>query len=146
MLELYQHDLSDVWDQDVDLHGEYGYLLDEYWQGSGSCAYVILVQSNYAGFALVVPRPKFPDGQHWLEQFFVIKKYRRRGIGEAAAVALFDAKPGKWEVGQMHLNIPAQAFWRRVIASYSSGQFTEAKLTYETGWSLVQQFSSRAAK
>lgn len=25
MLELYQHDLSDVWDQDLDVRGEYGY-------------------------------------------------------------------------------------------------------------------------
>ena len=31
MLELYQHDLSDIWDQDLDLHGEYGYALERYW-------------------------------------------------------------------------------------------------------------------
>ena len=30
MLELYQHDLSDIWDQDVDAHGEFGYELDKY--------------------------------------------------------------------------------------------------------------------
>jgi hypothetical protein len=28
MLELYQHDLSDIWDQEIDAHGEYGYALD----------------------------------------------------------------------------------------------------------------------
>ncbi|MGF6243738.1 hypothetical protein P3T42_005503 [Paraburkholderia sp. GAS38] len=27
MLELYQHDLSDIWDQDLDVHGEYGYSI-----------------------------------------------------------------------------------------------------------------------
>ena len=27
MLELYQHDLSHIWDQDLDEHGEYGYAL-----------------------------------------------------------------------------------------------------------------------
>ena len=31
MLELYQHDLSGIWDQDLDAHGEYGYALDRYW-------------------------------------------------------------------------------------------------------------------
>ena len=38
MLELYQHDLSDIWDQDLDVHGEYGYELDRFWQGRGSLA------------------------------------------------------------------------------------------------------------
>ena len=30
MLELYQHDLSDIWDQDLDSQGV-GYALDRYW-------------------------------------------------------------------------------------------------------------------
>ena len=145
MLELYQHDLSDVWDQDLDVHGEYGYSLDEYWQGTGAHAYVILVQSRYAGFALVVPRPKLPGGQHWLEQYFVVKKYRNRGVGQAAAVALFDSTPGVWQVGQMRSNVAAQAFWRRVINAYTNDSLSEAEVTNETGTSLVQQFSSRAA-
>ena len=144
MLELYQHDLSDVWDQDLDLHGEYGYSLDEYWQDTGARAYVVLVHSRYAGFALVAPRPKLPGGQHWLEQYFIVKKYRNRGIGQAAAIALFDSTPGHWQVGQMRQNIAAQAFWRRVINAYASGTFTETEITNETGTSLVQQFLSRA--
>ena len=43
MLELYQHDLSDIWDQDLDLHGEYGYALDRYWQRSDCWPYVFRV-------------------------------------------------------------------------------------------------------
>jgi hypothetical protein len=31
MLELYQYDLSDIWDQDLDAAGEFGYGLDRYW-------------------------------------------------------------------------------------------------------------------
>ena len=44
MLELYQHDLSDVWDQDIDEHGEYGYSLDPYWSDSAQRPYVILAE------------------------------------------------------------------------------------------------------
>lgn len=143
MLELYQHDLSDVWDQDIDQHGEYGYALDEYWASRTSRAYVVLVQSHYAGFALVVPRPKLPHGEHWLEQFFIMKKYRRRGIGAAAAHALFDSLPGVWQVGQMHKNVAAQAFWRKVIGAYTEGRFVEDEITTDAGTSRVQQFNSR---
>ncbi len=47
MLELYQHDLSDIWDQDLNLHGEYGYALAKYFQHPACSAWLILVGSNY---------------------------------------------------------------------------------------------------
>ena len=53
MLELYQHDLSDIWDQDLDSHGEYGYALDRYWDTEGFYPFVVIVNGKYAGFALV---------------------------------------------------------------------------------------------
>ena len=53
MLELYQHDLSDIWDQDLDEHGEYGYELDRFMRQSNAWAYVFRLSCNLAGFALV---------------------------------------------------------------------------------------------
>jgi hypothetical protein len=48
MLELYQHDLSDIWDQEVDSHGEYGYPLDHYWKEPSCHPFVALVNGHYA--------------------------------------------------------------------------------------------------
>lgn len=142
MLELYQHDLSDLWDQDIDEHGEYGYALDLYGQRPGCRAYVVCVAGRYAGFALVTPDVILPGGDHWMAQFFIMKKYRRRGIGEAVATRLFDAWPGRWQVGQMPLNRPAVAFWRGTIGRYTGGRYTETEVTQ--GWWLgtLQQFES----
>ena len=56
MLELYQHDLSDIWDQDLDEHGEYGYELDRFMRQSNAWAYVFRLSCNLAGFALVDTR------------------------------------------------------------------------------------------
>lgn len=53
MLELYQHDLSDIWDQDLDAHGEYGYPLDKFWTNPICTPFVFLVDGKYAGCALV---------------------------------------------------------------------------------------------
>jgi len=145
LLELYQHDLSDVWDQDLDSHGEYGYALDEYLFTPDSNAYVVLVESRYAGVALVNRRAKVPGGTYWLEQFFIVKKYRRRGIGAAAACALFDAIPGAWQVGQMPLNLPAQAFWRATIGRYTGGRYTEVRLESGPWQGVLQQFESRSS-
>lgn len=142
MLELYQHDLSDIWDQDIDASGEYGYALDSFW-ASGRCkAFVARVDGHHAGFALVDRRSKVGQDAWWMDQFFILKKYRRRGIGDALARAVFAALPGLWEIGQMTNNVAAQAFWRRVIDQHTGGRYVEHELT--GGWweGVVQCFDS----
>ncbi len=49
MLELYQYDLSHVWPQDLDLHGEYGFAVDRYLRNPRLCAILFLVDNKYAG-------------------------------------------------------------------------------------------------
>ncbi len=142
MLELYQHDLSDLWDQDLDVHGEYGYALDRYWGRPRHHPFVFQVAGKYAGLALVDDAVKLPDNEFWLAQFFVIKKYRRRGIGGAAARQVFDRMRGRWEVGQMPKNLAAQAFWRRVISTYTDGRFIEHDLNDERWHGLLQCFDN----
>src|SRR5947207_1123641 len=110
MLELYQYDLSDVWPQDLNMHGEYGFAVDRYLRNPRLSAFLFLVDDKYAGFGLVDPDVTFPENTYWLGQFFVMKRYRRTGLGRRAAQFIFDHFPGKWEVGQMPLNFAAQAF------------------------------------
>lgn len=144
MLEMYQHDLSDVWDQDIDEQGEYGYELDSYWLAPARKPYVILVNGKYAGFALVNDEVKVPGGDHWLEQYFIIKKYRRSGLGRAAATRLFDLHPGRWQLGQFPLNYPAQAFWRATISEYTRGNYREQEITSGSWIGILQEFESPA--
>ena len=140
MLELYQHDLSDIWDQDLDIHGEYGYSLDRFWSNKDCRAYVATVADRYAGFALVDRAAKVNSDAYWMDQFFVLKKYRRGGVGGHLARRVFASLPGRWEVGQMPENYAAQAFWRSVVASCTSGVFEERDLS--VGWwqGVVQCF------
>jgi predicted acetyltransferase len=145
MLELYQHDLSDIWDQDLDAHGEYGYALDRYWTDRECHPYVAVVGSRYAGFALVDGAVKVGGSGRWMDQFFIVKKYRRHGVGRRVAGEVFATLPGPWEVGQMFDNVAAQEFWRRVIGAYTQGRFTEH--TLRGGWweGYVQCFESPAS-
>jgi predicted acetyltransferase len=144
MLELYQHDLSDIWDQDLDCHGEYGYALDRYWDQEGCHPFVASSNGKYAGFALVDQAVRLGTEGYWMDQFFVLKKYRRRGIGQLLANSVFATLPGRWEVGQMPQNEAAQAFWRKVIGSYTGGRFKEEEI--RAGWwqGVVQVFESPA--
>jgi len=144
MLELYQHDLSDKWDQELDSHGEYGYSLDRYWKQPNCHPFVALANGHYAGFALVDGAMKIENSGQWMDQFFVLKKHRRAGIGKAMAHHVFSALPGYWEVGQMANNLSAQRFWRKVIAEYTGNSYAEKSLS--SGWwqGVIQCFQSRA--
>ncbi len=125
MLELYQHDLSDIWDQDLDAAGEFGYDLSKYWRKPACEAHIFLVAGKYAGFALLDDSVRLAGDQIWLAQFFVMKKYRKQGLGAWAAKRLFEQVPGRWEVGQMPGNDSATRFWRRVIGDFTKGEFVE---------------------
>ena len=144
MLELYQHDLSDIWGQDLDEHGEYGYELDRFMRQSNAWAYVFRLSCNLAGFALVDTRVRIAGDDFWMDQFFILKKYRRQGIGTEGARKIFARHPGRWQVGQMPENVPAHTFWRKVIGAYTADKYTEEQL--KSGWwqGQVQRFVSSA--
>ena len=144
MLELYQHDLSDIWDQELDSHGEYGYALDRYWDTDGNQPFVAAAQGKYAGFALVDQSVRLGTEGHWMDQFFVLKKYRRQGVGRLLAKAVFAALPGRWEVGQMPQNLAAQAFWRKVIAEYTGGRYKEQEVLAGRWQGVIQVFECPA--
>ena len=101
MLELYQHELSDIWDQDLDVHGDYGYALDRFFDNPACHAFLAFVDGRHAGFALVDPAVKVGVEGHWMDQFFVLKKYRRHGVGQLLAMSVCVALPGRGEVWQM---------------------------------------------
>lgn len=144
MLELYQHDLSEIWDQDLDSHGEYGYALDRYWDKEGFYPFVATVNGKYAGFALVNQAVRIGTHGYWMDQFFVLKKYRHKGVGQLLAQSVFAALLGRWEVGQMTENHPAQAFWREVISAYTGGRFKEHEVRAGPWQGVVQVFESTA--
>ncbi len=60
---------------------------------------------------------------HCIAEFFVMKKYRQKGVGRAAAMKIFDMFHGGWEVSQWVNNLSAQNFWRKVISAYTNGKY-----------------------
>ena len=50
-----------------------------------------------------------------MAEFFVLRKYRRGGVGTDAARAVFARFPGEWQTRQQFVNEAAIAFWRRTI-------------------------------
>ena len=108
--------------------------------------FLVRIDGHPAGFALVKRMSDAP-ALFDMGEFFVARQYRRRGVGQHLATTLFDRLAGRWEVREMPANKPAQAFWRRIIADYSGGDFAEAQedfAIYEGREFVIQRFQTRA--
>jgi predicted acetyltransferase len=140
MLELYQYEMSDIWPQDTNSEAKYGYDLERHKRGEQFHAYVAVEGSQYAGFALVNPAVVTGSEGCWMEQFFILKRFRRSGAGYALAKHVLQCHPGAWEVGQMPANLAAQTFWRHVIKRLTSGSYTEVQVTEGRWQGVVQKF------
>ena len=118
LLELYNYDFSEFEDSDVNALGLYGYsYLDCYWTDDRRYAYFIKVGGNLAGFIMVCDYCYVSKDRDtlFLSEFFVMRKYRRKGIGEVAAKEVFKKNKGKWELNMHPENKGALKFWEKVV-------------------------------
>ena len=104
---------------------------------------VILAGPDAVGFALVTrPRrlaPTEAPADYCMSEFFVRKPHRRGGVGRDAATLIFDRFAGEWEIVEYERNPGAVAFWRKVIAAYCRGRYSERSRNGE----IRQRFRSR---
>lgn len=145
LLQLLFYDLSVLDGHDVDLYGRFRVpALDPFLAQPQHAAFLVTVEQHLAGFALIGAHSMLqPDfGGRSVEALFVLRKYRRQGVGRAVATQLFDTFPGAWETALFATNIPALAFWRSVLTQYTGGRYTERWLQTEEWRGLVQSFSS----
>jgi protein involved in polysaccharide export with SLBB domain len=75
-----------------------------------------------AGFVVIAPAAA--QGQD-VREFFVLRKFRRRGVGRRMAGLVWNEHPGEWLVRVLEANAPAVLFWRAAVAGYSGGGFAE---------------------
>lgn len=141
MLELYQYDFSEFSNDDINEYGYFGYgHIDDYWNEKGRHPFFIRVDGKLAGLVLVRSCCEHNNLQnpHNIAEFFVMKKYRKKGVGREAAIKIFDMFPGGWEISCWTNNLPAQSFWGKVVTGYTGGKyntFTAAK-KHELGFTF----------
>ena len=120
LMEFYDYDFSEILGWDVNEHGAFGYRhFDQYWTDPDRHPLFIRVDGRLAGFALV------SSGEpHDMAEFFVMRKYRRGGVGTDAARAIFKRFPGAWQVREEEANVDAIHFWRHAIpVSFDEGRW-----------------------
>jgi len=123
LLELYIHDLSDVFALEIREDGRFGYeKLPLYWsEPDHRFPFLIRCDGRIAGFALVTrgsPVTTDPDDFD-LSEFFVARRYRRSGVGREAAFQLWNRHAVRWIVRVSEANVGGCNFWTKTIAEYT---------------------------
>src|SRR5262245_60639156 len=147
LLELYLHDFSEFVPSTIGEDGRFGYpYLAAYWQERERFPFLIKVDTALAGFALIRQGSLLsgvPDVMD-IAEFFVLRGWRRRGIGQTAAHALFGRFPGRWEVRVLEANVGALPFWEQTIAAYTQYHFQRMSWVHEGTCWQVFRFESMA--
>jgi predicted acetyltransferase len=153
LIELYKYDFSEFAEVgspygEVGPDGRFTYDgLDSYWREDGWLPLAVEADGRLAGFVLVnrwSALNRLPD--HAVAEFFVLRKYRRIGVGLRAATALFERWPGRWEVAVARYNKPALSFWRKAIGAAVDGPVEEYAGDFERHIRTVFCFDSRPHK
>jgi predicted acetyltransferase len=121
LLELYAHDFSEFHDVALGEDGRFGYEhLPLYWREPDRHPFLVRVDGQLAGFVLVKRGDSISgNGIIWdMAEFFILRRYRRHGIGTIAAYQVWKRFPGRWEVRVMGSNAAGLKFWKRAISAF----------------------------
>ncbi len=85
------------------------------------------------------------DASIWdMAEFFVVRRYRRRGVGTRAAHDVWRRFPGRWEVRVMQCNRSAVSFWEGAVATFAGEAFGSTIVSAKGKLSRVFSFDSNA--
>jgi len=141
LLQLYLHDVSEYTNTEPGHNGVYC-LCDwhKYWEDSAFKPLLFMLRGKPAGFVLVRHCEAQGTTQHLLSDLFVLRCYRRLGIGEEVARMVFKLYPGRWEIEVVDENDAARTFWRLVMRRYTIRRYKELRSNNKNA--VVFEFNS----
>ncbi|HEY3682574.1 MAG TPA: GNAT family N-acetyltransferase [Streptosporangiaceae bacterium] len=109
LLQLYLYELSDYDAREIGDDGEFPYpYFTPYWEEPGRVPLLIRADGRLAGFAFI--REVAPNTWE-IAEFFILRMWRGRGVGAAAAHHVLNTHRGPWEIRFHPHNPPAAALW-----------------------------------
>lgn len=88
-------------------------------------AYLVKVNEEIAGFALL-NKVGTHDKIDWnMGEFFIIARFQGKGVGYQVAQQIWQMHQGLWEVSVIPENKPALIFWRKAINEFTKSNYLE---------------------
>lgn len=158
MYPLYLHDLGEIRNT---YPNEYGVFEDDsiktleeqipvfdiWWNKKDILfPYLITVDGLPAGFILLATPPYVVDDSDFMiNEMFIMRPFRGKGVGEYAVTAIFNMYLGNWMLftTPTNRNLKTIKFWRKTLFHYTNNQFIEENkdLPY-FGFSKVFKFNN----
>jgi len=146
LLELYAHDFSEFHKLELGANGRFGYNhLPLYWQEPNRYPFLVRVAGQLAGLVLVrgISQTDSCENVWDMAEFFILRGYRKRGIGTNAAHQVWRRFPGLWRVRVMEANRSAHPFWEHSIAVFAGESIPSVRVEKDgTAWHVFS-FDSR---
>lgn len=142
LIQLYRYDSSEFDGHVLNNHGLYLYkYFDHQWTDEYRRPFIVKMDGEISGFALVsldVPKEYMKlssvEKTNTISDFFIMRKYRRMGVGKEVANSLFEQFHGTWEIRQTFSNKNAYEFWKNVIRNYKGEGEYQEKMIQDNGW------------
>ncbi|MBM3236702.1 GNAT family N-acetyltransferase [Candidatus Poribacteria bacterium] len=140
LARFYVYDMSEYMGWRCPEDGLFGCRDDDFWGDKRNHFFVVRVDRELAGFAVIEEIDEYESADYDVAEFFILRKFRRRGVGRHVAHTLFDRFRGNWQVRQLPDNLPAPIFWRKVISEYTLGNYEESlEFLAKYGFEMVTQ-------
>ncbi|WP_423062676.1 GNAT family N-acetyltransferase [Candidiatus Paracoxiella cheracis] len=97
----------------------------KYWETDNTFPFLIKHENELAGFVIVDNKGSEPKIDFNMAQFFILRKFKGKGIGRHVAFQCFNRFQGIWEVMVIPGNTGAYHFWKSIIKKYTSNDFVE---------------------
>ena len=125
LYSYYLYDMSEIMGRSPEPSGRYTFdhkSLNKYWQDRGHWPYFIHLGDQLAGFFLI---GEYPANRQRLDvdQFFVLRKFRRQGAGIAALHQGVRQHPVQWQIRILKQNRAALRFWRSAVTALVGTRF-----------------------
>lgn len=145
LMQLYQYDFTEFGGEHLGERGKFTYeYLDEYWTDKERYPFLILVNGEIAGFSLINKHSLLgAKNTNAIAEFFILKYFRKKGIGAFAAEKIIHHFPGKWEISQTFQNTTAQKFWLNFVKDLKGNDFKRIELPEEEKIVLTFEVNSK---
>lgn len=97
----------------------------KYWDAENSFSFLVRYKNEIAGFVIVDKKGSATEIDFNMAQFFVLRKFKNKGLGRYIAHECFKKFAGVWEVMVIPGNEGAYRFWRSTIRNYTHNNFAE---------------------
>lgn len=130
MARFYVYDMSEYMGDDDDWRipedGLYEcFDLKKYWEQQETYPFIIRHNVEIAGFVIIDKKGSDDKVDYNMAQFFILRKFKNKGVGRQVAYECFNRFKGLWEVRILPQNLGGYQFWKKVITAYTDHRFQE---------------------